>query len=186
MLVLNQVVCVSFLLPPFSFLSPPLPHHHTSYHMDFTPIFKFFAPKCDLLEPPPSSYPILTDGYELRPTLIAMVWEKSFSGSEDEDPYTHLREFEQLCSCQTITGMTQETIKWKLFLFSLLGRARKWYDHSIRGINRNWDELRDNFCLAFFPMFRITDVRIEVLTFKQKEKETLGAAWARFITVYQF
>jgi hypothetical protein len=52
-------------LPPF--LSPP------SYHMDFTPIYKFFAPKDDLLEPPPSSHPILTDGYELRPAFIAMV-----------------------------------------------------------------------------------------------------------------
>jgi hypothetical protein len=43
--------------------------------MDFTPIYKFFAPKGDLLEPPPSSHPILTDGYELRPTFIAMVQE---------------------------------------------------------------------------------------------------------------
>jgi hypothetical protein len=47
--------------------------------MDFTPIYKFFAPKGDLLEPPPSSHPILTDGYELCPAFIAMVQEKSFS-----------------------------------------------------------------------------------------------------------
>ena len=33
--------------------------------MDFTPIYKFFAPKDELLEPPPSSHPILTDGYDL-------------------------------------------------------------------------------------------------------------------------
>jgi len=62
--------------------------------MDFTPIYKFFAPKGDLLEPPPSSHPILTNGYELRPTLIAMVQEQFVSGLVDEDPYTHLREFE--------------------------------------------------------------------------------------------
>jgi hypothetical protein len=74
--------------------------------MDFTPIYKFFASKGDLLEPPPSSHPILTDGYELRPTFIAMVQEKSFSGLADEDPYTYLREFEKLCSCRSIVGMT--------------------------------------------------------------------------------
>ena len=79
--------------------------------MDFTPILKFFAPKGDMLEPPPSSHPILSDGYELRPALIAMVREQSFSGLADEDPYTHLRDFEQLCSCRNIPGMTQETIK---------------------------------------------------------------------------
>jgi len=45
----------------------------TTNQMVFTPIYKFFAPKGDLLEPPPSSHPILIDGYELHPTLIAMV-----------------------------------------------------------------------------------------------------------------
>jgi hypothetical protein len=79
--------------------------------MDSTPIFKYSAPKGDSLEPPSSSHPILIDGYELRPAFIAMVREQSFSSKEDENPYTHLREFEQLCSCLTIAGMTQETIK---------------------------------------------------------------------------
>jgi hypothetical protein len=79
--------------------------------MHFMPIYKFFAPKGDLLEPPPSSHHILTNGYELHPAFIAMVQEKSFSGLADEDPYTHLREFELLCSCLTIAGMTQETLK---------------------------------------------------------------------------
>jgi hypothetical protein len=89
------------------------------------------------LEPSPSSHPRLTDGYELRPALIAKVREKSFSGLADEDPYTHLKEFEQLCSTQNIPGMTQETIKWKLFPFSLKGRAKKWYAHSVRNVNGN-------------------------------------------------
>jgi hypothetical protein len=79
--------------------------------MDSTPIFKYSAPKGNSLEPPPSSHPILIDGYEIDPDFIAMVRERSFSGIEDENPYTHLREFEQLCSCLTIAGMTQETNK---------------------------------------------------------------------------
>jgi len=121
--------------------------------MDFTPIYKFFAPKGELLEPPRSSHPILTDGYGLGPDLIAMIQEQPFSGQVDEDPNTHLREFEQLCSCRSISGMTQKTLKWKLFPFSLFRRAKKWYAHSVGGVNGNWDELRDNFCLAFFPLF---------------------------------
>ena len=108
--------------------------------MDSTPIYKPSTPKDELLEPPPSSHPILTDSYELRPAFIAMVQEQSFSGRENENPYTHLREFEQLCSCLTIAGMTHETIKWKLFLFSLLGRAKQWYAHTV-GVKGNWDEL---------------------------------------------
>jgi hypothetical protein len=38
-----------------------------------TPIYKYSAPKGDMLEPPPSSHPILTDGYKFHPAFIAMV-----------------------------------------------------------------------------------------------------------------
>jgi hypothetical protein len=79
--------------------------------MDSTPTIQLSALKGELLEPPPCSHPILTDGYELHPAFIAMVREQSFSSKEYENPYTHRREFEQLCSCLTIAGMTQETIK---------------------------------------------------------------------------
>ena len=60
------------------------------------------------------------------------------------------------------------------------GRAKKWYAHTIGRVNGNWDELRDKFCLAFFPDSWVGALRVEILTFQQKEKETLGAAWARF------
>jgi hypothetical protein len=94
------------------------------YHMYSNPIYKYSAPKGDKLEPPPSSHPILTDGYKLCPAFLAMVWDKPFSRLKDKNLYTHLREFEHLCSCLAIASMTQETIKWKLFPLSLLGKAK--------------------------------------------------------------
>ena len=78
-------------------------------------------------ERPPSRHPILTPGYEIRPCLVAMVRSQSFSGRKDENLYTHLREFEQNCSIISIPGMHHETVKWKLFPFSLTGRAKEWY-----------------------------------------------------------
>jgi hypothetical protein len=59
--------------------------------MDSTPIYKLSIPKGELLEPPKSSHPILIDGYEIRPTFIAMVREQTFSRKEGENPYVHLR-----------------------------------------------------------------------------------------------
>jgi hypothetical protein len=32
---------------------------------------------------------------------------------------------------------------------------KQWYAHTVGGVNGNWDELRDKFCLAFFPLSRI-------------------------------
>jgi hypothetical protein len=152
--------------------------------MDSTPIYKFSAPKGELIEPPQSAHPILTDGYEIRPAFIAMVREQTFSGKEDENPYVHIREFEQLCSCLNIPGMKHETLKWKLFSFSLSDRAKQWYAHNSRSVSGNWEELRDKFCLAFFPISQIITLRLEILNFKQKEKETIGAAWARFTSLF--
>ena len=76
--------------------------------------------------------------------------------------------------------MAQETLQWKLFPFSLNERARQWYAHNVGKVNREWEELRDRFCLTFFPISRIASLRKEILDFRQDEKETLGTAWARF------
>jgi hypothetical protein len=53
-----------------------------------------------------------------------MFQEQTFSGLDDENPYHHLREFEQLCACLTISGMSHETLRWKLFPFSLDEKAK--------------------------------------------------------------
>ena len=95
--------------------------------MDCIPIIQFAAPKGASLEPPPSSKPILTHSYEIRPCFITKVQEQSFSREKDDNPYAHLREFEQVCSCLHILGMSHETLKWKLFLFSLTGLAKLCY-----------------------------------------------------------
>ena len=59
-----------------------------------TPIYQYAAPTSTRLEPLESSKPILTPSYELRPCLINMVQDQSFSGKDDENPYSHLNEFE--------------------------------------------------------------------------------------------
>ena len=105
MLVSNQVRL--FILFPFLPLSLPLHGFHTHY--------QFSAPRGELLEPPPSSHPILTDGFQICPAFIAMVLEQTFSGKEHENRYIHLREFEQLCSCLNIFGMNHETLNGSYF-----------------------------------------------------------------------
>jgi hypothetical protein len=59
-------------------------------------------------------------------------------------------------------------------------RAKQWYAHNVGKVNGEWDELRNRFYLAFFPISCIASLRKEILNFHQDEKETLVAAWARF------
>ena len=99
--------------------------------MDHIPIIQFTAPKGVSLEPPPSSKSILTNSYEIHPCFITKVQELSFSGEKDDNSSAHLQEFEQVCSCLHISGISHETLKWKLFLFSLMGLAKLWYTRTV-------------------------------------------------------
>jgi hypothetical protein len=50
-------------------------------------------------------------------------------------------------------------------------------------MNREWEELKDKFYLAFFPMSHIISLPRAILDFKQYEKDSIGVAWARFSTL---
>ena len=81
--------------------------------MEQPTIFNQSAPKGELFERPSCSKPITASKLELRPGFIAMVQAKPFSGFDYENPYYHLREFEQLIVCITIEGVSQDTLRWK-------------------------------------------------------------------------
>ena len=105
-----------------------------------------------------------------------MVRKQPFSGEIHEDPYDHLREFEELCSGLVILGMTQEALRWKLFPFSLSEREDQWYTRTIGNMTSYWEELRDDFCCSFSLTEHIDSLPIGILDFEQLEKESIGAA----------
>ena len=53
-------------------------------------------------------------------------------------------------------------------------------------VQGDWKALYSSFCLSFFPISGVVSLRIEVLSFKQKEKESLGTAWACFNDLVNF
>jgi hypothetical protein len=108
-------------------------------------------------EPSTSPKPFMVSGYELDPDIIAMVRERTFSGLGIEDPYHHLLEFEELCSYLVIPSMSQETLRWKLFPFSLVEKAEQWYTHNVENANGDWEELRDDFCLSFSSLSHLNN-----------------------------
>ena len=133
--------------------------------MEHLSIQQLSSPKIEFYEPAPPADPILSTSYELSSGFIGLVQENSFLGRDCENPY-HLREFEQVCSCLKISGMTHETLQWKLFSFSLSEEAKQWYIHVVDCVNGSWIELRNRFCSVFFPLSRICALRMEILTFR--------------------
>jgi hypothetical protein len=75
-----------------------------------------------------------------------MVQNHSFSVKEDENPYLHQQEFEQTYDCLRIEGMSDETLRWKLFPFFLKGKAKTWYKRTIGSKEGDWEALSSSFC----------------------------------------
>jgi hypothetical protein len=75
-----------------------------------TLLYQYGAPMGTSLKQVESSKPILAPGYEVRSRLINMVQDQPFSGEVVENPYSHLREFEQTCACLYIEGMSDEIL----------------------------------------------------------------------------
>ena len=80
-----------------------------------------------------------------------------------------------MCSCLKISGIIHETLKWKLFPFSLSEEAKQWYILVVGCVNGSWNELRNKFCFMFFLLSKICALRTELI----------GVAWAQFTLLVQ-
>jgi hypothetical protein len=63
--------------------------------------------------------------FEIKTSTIRMVQHSPFTGKED--PNLHLQAFIQLCQTFNMDGVTQDQMRARLFLFSLLGKALQWF-----------------------------------------------------------
>jgi hypothetical protein len=140
-------------------------------------LYQYATPSGSYLQPKESSKHITSSGYELCPGLIKLVQEHIFSRNHSENPYSHLADFEQTCSCLKIKGIADETLRWKLFPFSLTGRAKKWYNRHVGNSQGDWDILGKEFCLKFFLVEKAIKLWFKIIGFKQLNKESLGKAW---------
>jgi hypothetical protein len=95
-----------------------------------------------------------------------MVQDQPFLGEDNENPYSHLNEFEQTCACLHIAGMSDETLRWKLFPFSLTEKAKHCYNFTIGSRQGAWEALWSSFCLQFFSISRVVSLCSKVLSFK--------------------
>ena len=146
-------------------------------------IYEFHRPTGTHLEPPKSSKPIIASSFEIDPEYIEFVQKQPFSGEGEENPYTHLREFYRVCDLLRIEGMSDETLKWKLFPFSLTRKARHWYKLKVGSVHGDWKELYSSFLSKYFPIPKVVELRREILSFRQLEEESLGKSWDRFINL---
>ena len=91
------------------------------------------APSC-IVFPPDASH------FNFKPDIIQLL--PSFHGLDLENPYLHLREFEEVCNTYNDSNCSINTIRLKLFPFSLKDKAKTWLQNLRPGSIRAWDEMQ--------------------------------------------
>ncbi|KAH9722992.1 hypothetical protein KPL70_006933 [Citrus sinensis] len=116
--------------------------------------------------------------FELKPSVIQLL--PSFHGLEREDPYLHIKEFLDICSTFRFQNFNDESIKLRMFPFSLKDKAKAWLNSLPAGSISTWDELSNKFLTKFFPMSKTNALRREISDFYQREGEQFYECWERF------
>jgi hypothetical protein len=91
----------------------------------------------------------------ISPKFHSIAQKNPFSGFEGENPYNHLRSFEQLCSTRSCSDVSPNQFRLRLFPFSLVGKAKAWYFQQEKEVTMDWRNLCDKFCAKYFPLSRL-------------------------------
>ncbi|RVW73206.1 hypothetical protein CK203_057358 [Vitis vinifera] len=117
-----------------------------------------FRSMSDRMHPPRMSAPSCivppTEQLVIRPYLVPLL--PTFHGMESENPYAHIKEFED--------------DKAKIWLNSLRPRSI-----------RTWTDLQAEFLKKFFPTHRTNGLKRQISNFSAKENEKFYECWERYM-----
>ena len=103
-----------------------------------------------------------------------------FHGLDYENPYLHFKEIEEVCSTFHDQSCNEETIRLKLFPFSLKDKAKNWLNSLRPRSIGTWQEMQTEFLKNFFPIHRTNAFKRQIMNFSQKDNETFYQCWERF------
>ena len=93
---------------------------------------------------------IRNGNFELRTGLLMMVQANQFCGLPSEVANMHLQNFLELCETIIIKDVTPESVKLRLFPFSLSGMVKQWFYQSKEAIN-TWTNVPRRSSRNFSP-----------------------------------
>ncbi|KAL4276157.1 hypothetical protein AHAS_Ahas20G0179100 [Arachis hypogaea] len=141
----------------------------------------FIAPSSNFYGRSISIPAIGANNFELKPQLVSLMQQNcKFHGFSLEDPNQFLAEFLQICDTVKTNGVDPEV--YRLMLFPLYFWKTKKNESQTHKTNRlnSWEKLVSAFLAKFFPPQKMSKLRVEIQTFRQKEGESLFEAWERY------
>ncbi|KAL6321480.1 hypothetical protein AAG906_018449 [Vitis piasezkii] len=115
----------------------------------------------------------------IRPHIVPLL--PTFHGMESENPYAHIKEFEDVCNTFREGGASIDLMRLKLFPFTLKDKAKIWLNSLRPRSIRTWTDLQAEFLKKFFPTHRTNGLKRQISNFSAKENEKFYECWERYI-----
>ena len=98
--------------------------------------------------------------FELKSFMVYLL--PTFHDFAGEDLNKHLKEFHVVCSSMKPTGISEEQVKLRAFLFSLVDSAKEWLYYLPSGTVTTWNEMKKLFLEKYFPASKAANIRKEI------------------------
>ena len=115
----------------------------------------------------------------VKPYLVPLL--PTFHGMENENPYTHIREFEEVCKTFKEGATDMDLLKLKAFPLTLKDKAKIWLNSLRPRTIRNWTEMQAEFLKNFFSMHRTNSLKRQIYTFAANDSEKFYQCYERYI-----
>nr|CAN81827.1 hypothetical protein VITISV_031284 [Vitis vinifera] len=126
---------------------------------------------------PPSCIVLRTEQLVIRPHIVPLL--PTFHGMESENPYAHIKEFEDVCNTFQEGGASINLMRLKLFPFTL--KDKIWLNSLRPRSIRTWTDLQAEFLKKFFPTHRTNGLKMQISNFSAKENEKFYECWERYM-----
>ena len=127
----------------------------------------------DHIHPPRVSAPSYiiphADDVVVRPYLMPLL--PTFHGMENENPYTHIREFEEVCTTFKDGVPDMDLLKMKAFPLTLKDKAKIWLNSLRSRTIRNWAELQAEFLKKIFSTTKTNSSKRQIYTYSAYDNE---------------
>ena len=137
----------------------------------------------DHIHPPRVSAPSCiippADDVVVRPYLVPLL--PTFHGIENENPYTHIREFEEVCTTFKEGVPDMDLLKLKAFPLTLKDKAKIWLNSLRPRTIRNWANLQAEFLKKFFSTTKTNCLKRQIYTYSAYDNEKFYQCWERFM-----
>ena len=137
----------------------------------------------DHIHPPRVSAPSciipLAKEVAVRPYLVPLLL--TFHGMENENPYTHIRDFEEACTTFKEGASDMELLKLKAFPLTLKDKAKIWLNSLRPRTIRNWAKMQVEFLKKFFNAHWTNSLKRQIYTFVAHDNERFYHCWERYM-----